>query len=379
MNCTETSLGLLFIENPLPYWVEYLTLIFLILIFFTVKYFISNYQDFIGARLLFFFLFTASFVYLCINSSLLLYPISQYESDFTVSLNYQKDEQEVILSSENNKYIYTDNLKNYKGFYVEFEHSSQKSTNSNSIKGNYHLYLLRKDGLLISLDTYGISRWQESILPILEKTPLPLITEVNLLDIPINQKEDGVQLSYDINQLSKNIKSGRAIENNNETVFQYNLHGNKIINHIIIPLLLLFWTGAILNSLGSYEDTSNLLFKYLFLVLFTAGWCFYYVINFGKQTIVLSSKGYKSYTITKYSERSSENTGEWKDVKKAIAYIRKGTDGITIYETDISTKIIDLASAITSGKTKVIRLDGLEWYDQILLADYVLFKSHSPE
>ena len=379
MNCTETTLGLLFTENEYPKWVGFFAIIFVVLIFLAIKFLYDNYQDYDGAKRVFFFLFIAPFVYLCMSFFFLIYPISQWDDDFTVSLNYKNTDQEIFLSSEINNFIYKDNLKNYKAFYVEFERSSQKSTNNN-IMGKYHLYLLRKDGLLLSLHTYGISNWEETILPLLKNIPIPLIKEKNLLDIPTQMKDSGIQLSYDVSQLSKNLKKGIYSESGDESVFQYKKQGYKFINQIIIPLLLLFWTGAILHSVGSHEDLSEGLFKYLFLLIFSGSWCFYYVLAFGTQTIALSKTGYSSYNSNKFIDKMLENKGEWKDVKKIIAYAGNGNNvGITIYETEISTDLRDIANALTSGKTKTIQIDGLNWYDQILLADYVLFKSHSPE
>ncbi len=374
MNCTETTLGLLFTENEYPNWVGYFAFIFVVLIFLAIKFLFDNYQDYDGAKRVFFFLFIASFVYLCMSFFFLIYPISQWDDDFTVSLNYKNPDQEIILSSEKNNFIYKDNLKNYKAFYVEFERSSQKSTN-NTIMGKFHLYLLRKDGLLLSLHTYGISNWEETILPLLKNIPIPLITETNLLDIPTQTKESEVQLSYDVSQFSKNLKEGIYSESRDESVLQYKKHGYKFINKIIIPLLLLFWTGAILHSIGSYENLSEGLFKYIFLLIFSGSWSFYYVLAFGTQTIALSKTGYSSYNSNKFIDKMLENKGEWKDIKKIIAYAGKGSNiGITIYETEISTDLKDIANALTSGKTKTIQLDGLNWYDQIIIADYILVK-----
>ena len=121
MSCTETTIGLLFTENEYPNWVGYFAFIFVILIFLAIKFLYDNYQDYDGAKRVFFFLFIASFVYLCFSFFFLIYPISQWDDDFTVSLNYNNPDQEIILSSEKNNYIYKDNLKNYKAFYVEFE------------------------------------------------------------------------------------------------------------------------------------------------------------------------------------------------------------------------------------------------------------------
>lgn len=376
MNITETSLGLLFTEHHLPNWVEYFAIIFLVIIFYLIKYLITNYKDVNGIKRIFFFLFIASFVYLCINSALLFFPISQYNSDFKVELNYKLKNQEVILSSNNRKLLYTDNLLNYKAFYTEFERSSQKSTNNN-VMGNYHLYLLRKDGLLLSLDKYGISAWKDVVLPLLKKTALPLITDTNILDIETNTDSSNVQLNYDVAQLSKNVNNETFTQNKNESIYQFDLNGNKILNAILIPLLLLFWTGAILSSIDSYESKDNRLFKYFFLFLFSASWCFYYVLCFGKHYIVFSDAGYHSYTTNKIIIKTDGNKGNWKDVNKAIAYIGNGSNmGITLYETNISTHFTDILTAVSSSKIKTIRLDGINWFDQIHLANYVLSKSH---
>ena len=47
MNCIETPIGLLFTENELPNWIGYSALLFLVFIFFAVKYLIDNFQDFV--------------------------------------------------------------------------------------------------------------------------------------------------------------------------------------------------------------------------------------------------------------------------------------------------------------------------------------------
>ncbi|MBP8033005.1 MAG: hypothetical protein KAZ71_00325 [Bacteroidia bacterium] len=371
MNITETSLGLLFTEYHFSNWIECFAIIFLVLIFFSVKYLVSNYKDYDGMKRVFFVLFVASFVYLCINSALLFFPISQYNSDFKVELNYKHKSQQVILSSNNRKLIYTDNLLNYKAFYIEFEHSSQKSTNNN-VMGKYHLYLLRKDGLLLSLDRFGITTWKDIVLPLLKKTELPLMTDTNILDIETNTED--IQLNYDVTQLSKNLKFGTFIQNKNESVYQLDLHGNKILNAILIPLLLLLWTGAILFSMHSKSER---LFYFFFLLLFSASWVFYYALCFGKHYNVFSDSGYHSYTTNIIIKESNGNKGNWNDVKKAIAYIGNGNSmGVTLYETNISAHFTDILYAVSGGKTKTIQLDGIEWYDQILLADYVLSQSH---
>jgi hypothetical protein len=50
--------------------------------------------------------------------------------------------------------------------------------------------------------------------------------------------------------------------------------------------------------------------------------------------------------------------------------------GITLYETNVSTNVTDILSAVSCGKVKSIRLDGVEWYDQIVLSDFVLSKKN---
>lgn len=376
MNIAENSLGLLFTEKRLPDWIEYFAILFLIVIVFAIKFLISNFKDYNGAKRIVFVLFIASFIYLCVNSILLLYPLNQYNNDFKVELNYKSNKQQVILSSDKHNLKYTDKILNFKAFYSEFERSTLKSTNNN-VMGKYHLYLLRKDGLLVSLNTYEISDWNVHVIPLLQKTTLPIITDTSILDIKTHSDSCSVQLNYDVTQLVKNLKFGTITQNKNEITYEVGLHGNKILNSIIIPLFLLFWTGAILSSINSYESKGNRLFKYTFLVLFSASWSFYYVSNFGKHHIVFSDSGYQTFTTNKLIKKINENKGNWKDAKKSIAYIaNSNTMGITLYETNVSTNVTDILSAVTSGKVKSIRLDGVEWYDQIMLSDFVLSKKN---
>jgi len=375
MNVTETSLGLLFSEKPIPKWIELFAFVFLVALFFLIREVIKTYKEQTGRQrnrtLIIYF---GICIILTIGISF-VYPINQYRnSNYQVSINYKGINKEIIINSGEPSPIYKNTLNNYKGYYVIVKYSSLKDNNRNSIK-SYQLNIVRKDGLLVSLGTYQTLDWN-IVLSKIKKTNLPELDEVTYaLRSPTN--DEPVKLNYDYLKLSENLKNIKTISSQNNIEVIYGKHANPVITKCSIIILIILWLFVFSQITSGYPGKKIFYIGIPLSVFFTSTVILFNLSYLNtKQHIAFSNNGYKSYIESKILGRLHFYEGKWKDAKIINATIGANENmGIVISEEDFSLNGAVLSNAFNAainGKYKYVGTEGLDIYNSIILADYVL-------
>jgi hypothetical protein len=378
MNITETPFGILFSEYHFPNWMEYISILILLL-FVPLCYLIKNtYGLYRGIKKVLYFFTILIVSFLLVNAAGLFYRINQSSINYNLELRYKNGTNSIVITSGNSNVIYKSGLYDYKGFCYEFKRSSLKSTNNNKL-GDYNLYLLRKDGVLIYLNSYSNSIWS-SVLLKLKSTNLPV------LDIPFYQlKTDSLpKLNHDFSKLVSGLKTGALVNAKNNLNYSFDLKANKIVLKIMLPIILIVWLLIFLTGGGSSIVVN--IFKYGFIMIFTLAFGFYFLnTNLAKQYLSFTDKEYRSYIKSKCLGITQETNGDWKDVKSMsiILGLNKNAS-ITIYEEeyDMKNPVTFLSSGLKSevnNKIKSIYLEGLPIDEQIMIADFIIKGSYSRE
>ena len=367
MEVSELHHIIYFKETTFSPLLGFIALAILLLFIPLFKFYFKSRKEYASNSIAFHF-FVLGFAISIVFFASLLYPINQYQQNYSIEINNNNHTLQIISGKE--KSIYRDVLQNYKAIYVEDNTTIKNGKKS----GSTTVSLLRKDGLMVYLGDYDTTKYNELLIK-LKRLQLPIINDA--LDWYTAVEHNGNEVMYPLRPKLDTVFLNKLISNDDKTILlQWKMTVSRLFFKIVIGLLAMSWSFFIFQVMAKNWQRKEKFFASFVLLTLTLGFGFY-ILNTHQSVyqLALNKTTYTAHSQTILFGKTNNTEGDLLQAKSITMSTNPNNyGGIMINEQSVvglsaTNQLKAIANGAFDKKFKYIRTESLSVYERLILFD----------